>query len=259
MILWYACCGISLPRTESLLSPVKRLLRLSHSTIRAVAQLLTCTVIHCVYSFCPPLSYAWVLFSLAGVLARRPWGLPSVYIPETSEEGDNQLLPSIAISLNFLSGLTGLRVFLLAHSKLTSTADRKSYCTTKVLKYLKIWGHKLRQRHDTTGMVRLRTYSSCQNEREWINLTLTFFAVIMWYHMSVLWLCVVGASDSHSRLRRWFPSHGWLLRCDEGPVWIWGSGLCHICRRPLRIHMVRFYFSCLSNPLWPLLSSSLLS
>lgn len=56
-------------------------------------------------------------------------------------------------------------------------------------------------------------------------------------------LGISGASDRHSGLRRWFPCHGRLLRCDESPIWVWGPGLCHIHRRPLWIHMVSFHFS----------------
>ncbi len=74
----------------------------------------------------------------------------------------------------------------------------------------------------------------------------------MWLSMPAMCVCVcacvTGASDCHSGLRRRFPCHGRLLGCDESPVWVWGPGLCHIYRRPLRIHVVSFYFSALFTP-----------
>lgn len=60
-------------------------------------------------------------------------------------------------------------------------------------------------------------------------------------------VCVTGANYSHSRFRRWFPRYGRLLRCDEGPVWVRGPGLCHVCRWSLRIHLVSFIFDVLSS------------
>lgn len=155
VILWYTCCGISLPKTESLLSPVVK----NSAELwgcYAVQSEQTCwlykikSVIHlfikCVFSFCPPPSYAEFHFLPGVVLARCPWGLAVIssqayscfhHIQEASEEGDNQLLHSTAISLNFLVRLTGLDTtgaFLSVYSKLTMTADRKSSCTTKVMK-----------------------------------------------------------------------------------------------------------------------------
>lgn len=58
--------------------------------------------------------------------------------------------------------------------------------------------------------------------------------------VSILFLCLLGASDCHRRLWRWFPRHGGLCGGDESPVWVRGLGLCDVYRRPIRIHMVGF-------------------
>lgn len=86
--------------------------------------------INCVLNFCPPLSYAEFHFLPGLVLARGPWGLAVIssqacscfhHIPEASDKGDKQRLPSTAISPNFLFRLTGLDTWSISYISIFKT------------------------------------------------------------------------------------------------------------------------------------------